>query len=255
MNFSEALEVVKRGGRASRKGWNSKKQYIELASNISYKDSQGEIVNCDHRDTGNKAIAFVGTSGVQLGWLASQADMLAEDWEPHITEIVEYRGFFGRINYFPDDLCYYGTLLNIEDRVIFCGDTVSDVLKNFREEVDDYISFQEHCRDEFCLKGKWVRSGQAVDAFIHHECSNCGALAPFSYGDSEIGFNEGVVEICPSCKAEMDISEILQDKFGCEKCKYYYNNGEYGYTPKCLKCGCYPWGDDESPNLFTIREV
>ncbi len=30
---------------------------------------------------GNKAIAFVGTSGVQLGWLASQADMLAEDWK------------------------------------------------------------------------------------------------------------------------------------------------------------------------------
>lgn len=29
---------------------------------------------------GNQAIAFVGTSGVQLGWLASQADMLAEDW-------------------------------------------------------------------------------------------------------------------------------------------------------------------------------
>lgn len=29
---------------------------------------------------GNMAIAFVGTSGVQMGWLASQADMLAEDW-------------------------------------------------------------------------------------------------------------------------------------------------------------------------------
>ncbi len=26
------------------------------------------------------ALAFVGTSGVQLGWLASQADMLADDW-------------------------------------------------------------------------------------------------------------------------------------------------------------------------------
>lgn len=29
---------------------------------------------------GNKALAFVGTSGVQMGWLASQADMLADDW-------------------------------------------------------------------------------------------------------------------------------------------------------------------------------
>lgn len=30
---------------------------------------------------GNKALAFVGTSGVQIGWLASQSDMLATDWE------------------------------------------------------------------------------------------------------------------------------------------------------------------------------
>ena len=42
--------------------------------------ADGDIVNCDHEAIGNKAIAFVGTSGVQMGWLASQADMLAEDW-------------------------------------------------------------------------------------------------------------------------------------------------------------------------------
>ena len=29
----------------------------------------------------NKAISFHGTSGIQLGWLASQSDMLSEDWE------------------------------------------------------------------------------------------------------------------------------------------------------------------------------
>ena len=43
--------------------------------------SKGEIINEGHSDIGNKVIAFVGTSGVQLGWLASQADMLAEDWK------------------------------------------------------------------------------------------------------------------------------------------------------------------------------
>ena len=57
-----------------------KNQYIQLATGISYKSADGEIVNCEHDAIGNQAIAFVGTSGVQLGWLASQADMLAEDW-------------------------------------------------------------------------------------------------------------------------------------------------------------------------------
>lgn len=79
-SFSDAIRYLKRGFKVARRGWNGKKQYIELASNISYQTATGEIINCNHDAIGNKAIAFVGTSGVQMGWLASQADMLAEDW-------------------------------------------------------------------------------------------------------------------------------------------------------------------------------
>lgn len=81
MNFSKALEYLKEGKKVCREGWNGKKQYIELATNISYKNANGKIINTEHEAIGNKAIAFVGTSGIQIGWLASQADMLAEDWE------------------------------------------------------------------------------------------------------------------------------------------------------------------------------
>lgn len=80
MNFGHALEMLKLGHKVARKGWNGKNQYIELATRISYVSADGESVNADHTAIGNKAIAFVGTSGVQLGWLASQADMLADDW-------------------------------------------------------------------------------------------------------------------------------------------------------------------------------
>ena len=66
--------------KVARKGWNGKNQYIQLATGISYKTATGKIINCEHEAIGNKAIAFVGTSGVQMGWLASQADMLADDW-------------------------------------------------------------------------------------------------------------------------------------------------------------------------------
>ena len=79
-NFGEGIKYLKRGFKVARKGWNGKRQYIQLASGISYKTPAGDIVNCEHDAIGNKAIAFVGTSGVQMGWLASQADMLAEDW-------------------------------------------------------------------------------------------------------------------------------------------------------------------------------
>lgn len=78
-DFGSALDALKDGCRVARAGWNGKGQYIELAENISYQNAHGEIVNSKHKNIGNKAIAFVGTSGVQMGWLASQADMLAED--------------------------------------------------------------------------------------------------------------------------------------------------------------------------------
>lgn len=80
MDFGKAIELLKEGKKVKRQGWNGKNQYIELATNISYKNANNEIVNAEHDAIGNKAIAFVGSSGVQLGWLASQADMLANDW-------------------------------------------------------------------------------------------------------------------------------------------------------------------------------
>lgn len=81
LGFEEALRALKRGRKVARKGWNGKNQYIELATNVSYMNPRGEIINVDHKTMGCFCIAFVGTSGVQLGWLASQADMLSNDWE------------------------------------------------------------------------------------------------------------------------------------------------------------------------------
>lgn len=81
MKFGEAIELIKKGRKVKREGWNGKNQYIELATNVSYMNANKEIINVEHDTMGNKAIAFVGTSGVQLGWLASQADMLSEDWK------------------------------------------------------------------------------------------------------------------------------------------------------------------------------
>ena len=81
MSFGLAIEAAKKGKRIARKGWNGKGQYVELATAISYASPNGAVVNAEHDAIGNQALAFVGTSSVQMGWLASQADMLADDWE------------------------------------------------------------------------------------------------------------------------------------------------------------------------------
>lgn len=72
-DFSEALKRIKKGRKVSRRGWNGKSQYIQIVTNVVGYTSSGKVES-------NKAIGFFGTSGLQIGWLASQADMLAEDW-------------------------------------------------------------------------------------------------------------------------------------------------------------------------------
>lgn len=79
-DFGDAIKYMKRRLKVKRQGWNGKNQHIELTRNISYVEPDGTVQNCDHEAIGNMAIAFGGTSRVQMGWLASQADMLADDW-------------------------------------------------------------------------------------------------------------------------------------------------------------------------------
>lgn len=71
-SFGEAIKYLKRGMKVTRKVWKREKQYIQLVTVSSCKTTQGEI--------GNMEIAFCLASGVQMGWLASQTDMLADDW-------------------------------------------------------------------------------------------------------------------------------------------------------------------------------
>lgn len=82
MKFGEALDNLQYGHKAGRKGWNGKGQYVVLAfmEKCSLADST-IITSPRHDNIGDRFLMFVGTSGYQCGWLASQADMLADDWE------------------------------------------------------------------------------------------------------------------------------------------------------------------------------
>ena len=80
MSIGEVITALEEGKRCARKAWNGKNQYIELVYNASYIDGNGNLINAKHDTSGNRVISFVGTSGVQLGWLASQADLLSKDW-------------------------------------------------------------------------------------------------------------------------------------------------------------------------------
>lgn len=75
-SFGDAIKYVKRGLKVARKGWNGKGMYLFLA------DGE-DLTSC--LSTGDfKCASSVCMKTAQnticVGWLASQADMLAEDW-------------------------------------------------------------------------------------------------------------------------------------------------------------------------------
>lgn len=77
MSFGHALEMLKRGKKVARKGWNGKGMYLYLAD--------GKLLT---EAIGDGSYPFTDTITMKtaddkycIGWLASQTDMLAEDWE------------------------------------------------------------------------------------------------------------------------------------------------------------------------------
>lgn len=68
MDFALALRYLKAGERLTRAGWNGKGQYIELQ-------------RLDENSKMTLPYLFINTvQGDRVPWLASQTDLLADDW-------------------------------------------------------------------------------------------------------------------------------------------------------------------------------
>ena len=75
-SFGDAIKYLKRGLKVSRKGWNGKRMYLFLA------DGE-DLTSClSEGDFKCASSVFMKTAqnNICVGWLASQADMLSEDW-------------------------------------------------------------------------------------------------------------------------------------------------------------------------------
>lgn len=69
MNFGEALNALQRGGILYRAGWNGKGQSIQL----QVPDSQSKMT---------RPYIYINTvDGSLVPWVASQTDLLADDWQ------------------------------------------------------------------------------------------------------------------------------------------------------------------------------
>ena len=76
MTFGLAIEALKKGEYVARKGWNGKNMYLFLAHGEDIQKCVGIPDKCT-----NVICMKTAQDTVVFGWLASQTDMLSEDWE------------------------------------------------------------------------------------------------------------------------------------------------------------------------------
>lgn len=74
MNFGEALELLKQGKHVARNGWNGKGLWLELQRPDTYSKMTLPYVYLNYPSDAKT------TPLARVPWLASQTDMLAEDW-------------------------------------------------------------------------------------------------------------------------------------------------------------------------------
>ncbi len=91
-SFGWAIEALKRGQRVARRGWNGRGMWLALWRGGTYAEDAEFLENCEPAreyatscasnsvDVGPSIVMKTADGSLVVGWLASQTDMLAEDW-------------------------------------------------------------------------------------------------------------------------------------------------------------------------------
>ena len=75
MDFSQALQAVKKGMNIAREGWNGKNMWVGMALPGRESLTTHPFLYIEYPEEHH---AY--PNGCRVPWLASQTDMLAEDW-------------------------------------------------------------------------------------------------------------------------------------------------------------------------------
>lgn len=84
MDFGDALTALKNGGRVTRSGWNGKGQFVYLVPGSTFTVNRPPLLGIYDEGTEINYLPHIDmrtADGFCVPWLASQADLLASDWE------------------------------------------------------------------------------------------------------------------------------------------------------------------------------
>lgn len=73
--FGIALDILKKGGKVRRTGWNGRGMWVEMQHPDAHSKMTLPYLYLNYPDNA------LNTPGARVPWLASQTDILATDWE------------------------------------------------------------------------------------------------------------------------------------------------------------------------------
>jgi len=84
MNFGQALEALRDGKKLQREGWNGKDMFVFLVPGSTFRVNRPPLLGIYPEGTEINYHAHIDmrtADGQIVPWLASQTDMLADDWQ------------------------------------------------------------------------------------------------------------------------------------------------------------------------------
>lgn len=83
MNFGEAITALKAGKKVARTGWNGKEMFLFLVSGSTFQANRPPLLGIYPEGTKinyRPHIDMRTANGEIVPWVASQSDVLEEDW-------------------------------------------------------------------------------------------------------------------------------------------------------------------------------
>lgn len=193
MNFGEAIEALKKGKRVTRKGWNGKNMFLWLlpASMVKAEWCKDEYLKGLAEANGGEVECLgairmkTADNKVLTGWLASQTDMLSEDWELYgesensTTDGWNYRG----VRFLRADVCP----ISFED---------AEVNGENDNEDEPNIPCYESGRWNILIDiktGKVLNWKQGVDARVYYKVVDEGVYTMYDNSMRKVDEYEGYV--------------------------------------------------------------
>ncbi len=148
LNFGQAIEALKKGHKVAREGWNGKGMFLFLVPGSTFKVSRPPLMGVYEKGTEINYLSHIDMKTADekvVPWLASQTDVLAEDWVVLSDEYVDEK------IYVEADLVEFGLY-------ILSGQRTRRIKETYNP--DDTTSLEDRISQVYDADISWLKKNQ-----------------------------------------------------------------------------------------------